>query len=57
MSLVNKIKLTVGVLLSFLFMFFDFSFNNGYGFIIHLGSFVVGIIFVSLVISLSKVKK
>lgn len=51
-----RIKLILGVILSFVFMFLDLIINTGNGFVMHLGPFIVGIIFVSAITSLIKDK-
>lgn len=54
MNLLDKIKLTSGMILSIFFMFLDFNVTFGYRFYIHLGPFIVGIILVSLVMSMNQ---
>ena len=51
-----RIKFILGVILSFVFMFFDLIINTGNGLVMHLGPFIVGIIFVSAITSLIKDK-
>ncbi len=48
-----KLKLAVGMVLSFVFMFFDL-FVNASGTILHFGPFIVACIFVSVITTLQK---